>query len=427
MSFVTIGSLVVIAVAVPRDYLTEGRFGPTVWERVIAGMGQNRLSPRPKAVIILASLRPKTMSREERMSEPTRSTLSVILPNYNHGRLLGRAVTALLSQERRPEEIIIIDDGSTDDSLSVVSEFLSSSRVQLLVNETNKGVTFSLTRGFEASSGKYVYFAAADDWVLPGFFATAVRLLERYPEAGLACGEAILVCGCTGKSLGMRPAVEPSARVAYLPPEAVAAMLKTSDNWILTGSTIFVRERVLAAGGFLSDLGSFADGYLARKLALMHGFCYIPRPLAVWQVFDNSFSRETTSNPARAEQVLACALVQIDKDPTFPRWYSECFRRRWLFAIARSAVVANSINSAVLSSVFAASRFDQIVLSVLSWFRPTAVIRPLLLAWLWFRLMPMSLGTLTLTYFRRRFRRINGESRLIEGHRFGFFAPRSRC
>ncbi len=332
---------------------------------------------------------------------PAGPTLSAIIPNYTHGRLLGRALTALFEQERPPDEIIIIDDGSTDGSLAIINALAStSSLVRVLANETNRGVTFTLSRGLEACGGTYVYLAAADDWVLPGFFGSALRLLERYPQAGLVCGEANLVSGRTGKSLGVRPAIRPTHRVAYLRPAAVAAMLKHSDNWILTGSTIFVRERLRAAGGLLPELGSFADGYVARKLALTHGFIYIPRPVATWQVFEDSFSRETASDPARAQQVLASAIAHFERDPCFPRWYGKAFRQRWQFAAARLAAMAHPVNESVLLQVVAPNRIDHLVLSRLC--RMGAALRPLLLAWLWFRFTPMNLGSLWTTALLRR-------------------------
>ncbi len=117
-------------------------------------------------------------------------TLSVVLPNYNHGKLISRAVTALLAQERLPDEIVIIDDGSTDDSLGVIEALAArSANIRLITNRTNQGATAALASGLAACRGRYVYFAAADDWVLPGFFSTALPVLERHPDAGLVCGE----------------------------------------------------------------------------------------------------------------------------------------------------------------------------------------------------------------------------------------------
>src|SRR3984957_13535743 len=112
--------------------------------------------------------------------------LSVVLPNYNHGKLISRAVTALLAQERAPDEIVIVDDGSTDDSLRVIEAHAAGSKtIRVIANRTNEGATAALARGLDACRGTYVYFAAADDWVLPGFFATVLPVLERHPQAGL--------------------------------------------------------------------------------------------------------------------------------------------------------------------------------------------------------------------------------------------------
>src|ERR1700723_97564 len=91
--------------------------------------------------------------------------LSVVLPNYNHAKLIGRALAALLGQERTADEIIVIDDGSTDDSVAVIGRFAAPApATRLLRNPNNIGVTPPLQRGLEPARGKYVYFAASDDW-----------------------------------------------------------------------------------------------------------------------------------------------------------------------------------------------------------------------------------------------------------------------
>jgi glycosyltransferase involved in cell wall biosynthesis len=121
-------------------------------------------------------------------------TISVVLPNYNHAKLIGRAAAALRAQKRPPDEIIIIDDASTDQSLRVIEEIAASwDIVRALTNKENQGTIAALLRGLAASEGKYIYFAAADDWVEPGFFSSAVDMMERHPQAGLFCGEADLM------------------------------------------------------------------------------------------------------------------------------------------------------------------------------------------------------------------------------------------
>jgi glycosyltransferase involved in cell wall biosynthesis len=322
---------------------------------------------------------------------PSQPTLSVILPNYNHGRLIARAVTALLAQERMPDEIIVVDDGSTDDSLRVIEALAAgSSIIRVLASPTNEGAPAALSRGLAASRGKYVYLAAADDWVLPGFFITALAILESHPAAAFVCGESYLMSGRTGEHLGVRPIVRPSNRMRYFSPDAAATLLKNADNWILTGSTIFVRDRAIAAGGLPTELGSFADGFLGRKLALTHGFYFVPRLMATWQVFADSISRETASDPRAAERILSNALGRFTVDPVFPEWYGPLFRRRFHFGIARLALEGRPVNAAALLQAAGRSPVDRVVLSAmipLAGWRP---VRAVALTWLWMRLRPMN-------------------------------------
>src|ERR1700693_4007863 len=164
-------------------------------------------------------------------------TLSVVLPNYNHGKFVGRALAALLTQERAADEIIVIDDGSTDDSVTVIERIAATApAIRLLRNPGNIGVIPTLQRGLEAARGKYVYFAASDDWIFPGFFALALRRLEADPDSGLFCGEAMLIDGRTNRPFAVRPAVRPRMRAGRIDAARTAKLLRTTDNWILTGS-----------------------------------------------------------------------------------------------------------------------------------------------------------------------------------------------
>ena len=129
-----------------------------------------------------------------------------MLPNYNHACYLPSALDALLSQDRTADEIIVIDDGSTDDSKHVIAHYAAKFvSVRLLANEKNIGVIATLSRGLYEARGHYIYFGAADDFVMPGFFAAAIKMLGANSQAGLFFGDAILVNGHTGRMLGVRP------------------------------------------------------------------------------------------------------------------------------------------------------------------------------------------------------------------------------
>ena len=325
-------------------------------------------------------------------------SLSVILPNYNHGHLVLRALTALASQN--PDEIIVVDDASTDDSLAVLQDFARSVPLTILRNPSNQGAVPALARGLAAASGRYIYFAAADDYVMPGFFPRALDLLERHPDAGLFCGEALLVDGLTGRPAGMRPPVRPLRRAGFVDPAGTRALLARIDNWILTGSAVFRRDAVVALGGLDAQLGAFADGYLARKVALTHGFCFAPETVATWCIYNDSVSRQTALQVTTARAMLDVLPQRIAADPAFPAWYAAAFARRWRFAAARLAL-EHPVDHELLGVMGAPSRLDRGVIRGIWRIAGGRPAHLATLAWLWLRLRPTSLVGLAGTALAR--------------------------
>jgi glycosyltransferase involved in cell wall biosynthesis len=328
----------------------------------------------------------------------SRPTLSVVLPNYNHGTVIARALEALLDQECPADEIVVVDDGSTDDSRDVIGRFVAkAASVRVLLNDQNQGVIPALIRGLEAAGGRYVYFAAADDWVMPGFFKLAVEMLEENPKLGLFCGEAVLRDGRSNEPFGIRPAVRPVTHAGPVTPQAACRLLKRTDNWILTGSTVFRRDAIIVAGGFDQHLGAFADGMLARKIALSSGFYYAPHVVATWVVFQQSVSRRTALDPVQAQHALEAVPARLAADPVFPRWYPRVFQNRWRFATSRLALEAQPIDYSLLSTMGARTRLDRIVLAKFCPHLHHKLARLTALAWLWFRLRPTTLTGLVRT------------------------------
>jgi glycosyltransferase involved in cell wall biosynthesis len=325
--------------------------------------------------------------------------LTVVLPNYNHAKLIGRALQALTTQEHAPDEIIVIDDASADDSVRVIEEFADgASSVSLLRNTDNLGVNPSLERGLRAARGRYVYFAAADDFVLPGFFDTALRRLEANPDLALFCGQAVLVDGRTSKPFAMRPAVWPRMNAGRLDPVRVRRLLETTDNWILTGSSIFRRECVLWAGGLDDRLGPFADGMLGRKLALKFGFFFEPKPVATWIIFSDSHSRSAALDRRKTAQFLDAVPSWIAADPIFPAWYAEAFRNRSRFSACRLVLQRTPLDREFILAVGARSVAESAAIEKIL-VLPDGPARFMILALLWYRLRPVALTALLRTMF----------------------------
>jgi glycosyltransferase involved in cell wall biosynthesis len=289
----------------------------------------------------------RTYARPTIMSSAS-PRLSAVIPNFNHGAVVGEAIRAIAGQTPAADEIIVVDDGSTDNSAEVL-ERLSKEIPRLLVLrlEENRGAIFALNHGLKHARGDYVNFGAADDLVRPGLFAAMLEVLALHPQAAFACCEAIVAETESGRT-EFRPPVRPSNTETYFEPIEVRNLLRRIDNWILSGTALVRRDLVLDLGGFDPALGAFTDGFLFRKLALRHGFCFVPRLGLTWRVSTTGLSRLQAANFASSMAVLASAVSRMRADADFPSWYPEIFERRWRFAIGRIAASAHPMNRAVL-------------------------------------------------------------------------------
>src|SRR5208282_2627995 len=106
--------------------------------------------------------------------------VSVVVPNYNHARFLRRRVESILQQTFRDFELILLDDCSTDDSRSILSEYADDPRVRIEFNEKNSGSTFKQwNKGVRLARGEYVWIAESDDYAGERFLERLVDVLQK--------------------------------------------------------------------------------------------------------------------------------------------------------------------------------------------------------------------------------------------------------
>lgn len=117
------------------------------------------------------------------MSDP-RPTVAVIIPNYNYERSLGACLEAVFAQTLPPDEVIVVDDGSTDRSVEVARRFPCT----VLTGEGNRGPSAARNRGVAASTADILFFLDSDIALEPHALENAVRLLREDPELGCVHG-----------------------------------------------------------------------------------------------------------------------------------------------------------------------------------------------------------------------------------------------
>ena len=183
-----------------------------------------------------------------------RPVVSVVIPCYNQGRFLAESLASVRAQAYLHREVIVVDDGSTDDTLAVALRFPEVRCLQ----QGNRGTAEARNHGLRRSRGDYVLFLDADDRLLPGALTAGVEALDRNPECGFVYGHVRLFE--SGSSSCRCPTQLAVARDHY------RSLL--AGNYVWTPGAVMYRRAVLdAAGGFDARAGGSADFDLNLRIA----------------------------------------------------------------------------------------------------------------------------------------------------------------
>ena len=199
------------------------------------------------------------------MSEPT---ISVVIPLYNKQLEIGAAVRSALAQTRPPQEIIVVDDGSTDGGAEIVRAI--GSPLVRLVRQSNAGVCAARNRGIAESTGEYIALLDADDAWEPGFLAEIAAMIREFPGCGLYCTAFSII-----SHDGTYPAPTPSER------GVVANFFRESAHrYIAIPSASCIPRRVFDTVGLFPEGMKIAeDLYMWIRIARRYEVCFSPEPL----------------------------------------------------------------------------------------------------------------------------------------------------
>src|SRR5208283_2793060 len=140
--------------------------------------------------------------------------ISAALPNFNHAAFLAQAFEGFLSQTYQDWELCVVDDGSTDESWSIIERYLQKdARIVAERLPRNFGVHTAVARCLELCTGEVLCPSAADDTIShPRFFEIGVAALQRFPQAAVAYAPAAILDANDDRKLGYMGSYIPSRR-----------------------------------------------------------------------------------------------------------------------------------------------------------------------------------------------------------------------
>jgi glycosyltransferase involved in cell wall biosynthesis len=248
--------------------------------------------------------------------------ITVIIPTYNRASMIRESVASVLRQTFTDFEIIVVDDGSTDNTKAVVESF-KDPRIKYIYQE-NRGASAARNTGIEASSSEYVAFLDSDDVYIDNAIENALKYLELYPDVGFCYGQ------CHMSRLGGEVY---RTRISHFHKKSTVIKPLTQVKELLaidcpiTLSTLTVRRTCLIEiGGFNEDLVVAEDWHVFIKLAKKYPAFYIAEPLTI-QRHHNKQLRHLIK-PGKEKAFLLC-LKEIFEDPVIAPHFSGIKRKTY--------------------------------------------------------------------------------------------------
>jgi Glycosyl transferase family 2 len=220
--------------------------------------------------------------------------VSIIIPTHNYAGYVGQAIRSALQQGYGPVEVVVVDDGSTDDTPAVLREFGSAIRS---VRLEGRGVSAARNAGLGLARGEYVVLLDADDLLVPGGVAAQVAWFEGHPDLDAVVGDWYTCDVPSGTIVRNR---------SSLRGDALPHLLRT--NIVATPSAVMLRRATLVAlGGFDTSLGFTADWEMWLRLARQgRGFACVTAPTAVYRVHQRSMT-------SRLDEAIADVTAFLDR------------------------------------------------------------------------------------------------------------------
>ena len=196
--------------------------------------------------------------------DPASAKISVIIPNYNHARWLPESIESALGQTLKPYEIIVVDDGSTDNSREVAARYPVK-----FVSLNHGGLSAARNTGIRASEGNWIAPLDADDYWLPQKLESQVAAIRN--EA---------FCYCATNMFYLDGHTEPRP---YYEASRVKAILRR-HNCIDPSSVLIRKDVLLQVGGFNENMPAAEDWEAWLKLARVCDFVGVPQQLLMFRV-----------------------------------------------------------------------------------------------------------------------------------------------
>ena len=262
--------------------------------------------------------------------------VSVIIPTYNNGKYICEAIDSIFAQTYSDYEIIVIDDGSTDNTKEIIERF--SGRLRYIYKK-NGGISSARNAGIHASKGKYLAFLDADDVWLPEILEKQIKVLEKNTKVGLVY-TAKYMMDETGRLTGdVRP---------HYPARNTNELFK---GRIICMSVLAKKDTIIKAGMFDEEMPNLEDLDLWLRVAKSSEIKFIDQPLIKYRLHSNNASRKYEEKAYCSVEL--CKKILNDEEIEIPKRYKKATLARAYYRLAKIQHEKAKFTTALHSLLFA--------------------------------------------------------------------------
>lgn len=249
--------------------------------------------------------------------------LSIIIPCYNYAHFLKASLDSILNQDYHSFEIILIDDGSTDATPQLGSEYAKRfPQVRFIRLEKNVGIFEANRIGGKEAKGEFIHYFSSDDLYFPGFISKVLNFFRKHPNLNLICTD-IAYFNDGSEKMEPQHLLKEGSAPAFFFNQELPKLCKERGFRVAGASSVLRRELFARYGALDPRLENISDWFLFHRIALNEGVGYIPETLVAIRRHDNTYTSAVKRDKKRRRKTFHHLLNQLNRDPTLRKKFQE--------------------------------------------------------------------------------------------------------
>lgn len=263
--------------------------------------------------------------------------ISIITTSYNYEKYIKETIDSVVSQTYTDWEMIIVDDGSKDNSVNIIKEYCKKDkRIKLYQHENckNKGIVESVKLGIEKSTSDWLVFLESDDSITPNYLETKLKIIDKYPDVKFIFNDVNM--------FGDKTRIEEYQKHFIISKGILSQYFYPTNllkhfigiNLVPTFSVVMLKKEILENIDYNVKFKPILDWYLWAQLAVDNDFYYVKEKLTNWRMHKNSYvTTKATPKEELNWQIQIKNIVFSNSNKLYSLFYTLKILRRYFLRI----------------------------------------------------------------------------------------------